>query len=197
MEKPRTSSNEGKAGYSSLGRPKTLKKLGPLRMEVTFLPSDSSWISSEGSSRMMERRRLAGRVVEPVFSTVAAVSVRTLTSRSVAVSRRPVSVVSRRTLERTGRVTLLETMFCMRCRPSRSACLVTVNFMDNGLGDGMPPEVSLDRFSEGLVSKRFSRKSGRNHYRWSCWSRRRTRCRVFGSSAMFFLTSLQAWMTVP
>ena len=111
MEKPRDSSSDGKAGYSSLERPKTLKKLAPLRIEVMLRESVSSSISSAGSSRMIERRRLAGSVVDPAFSMEAGVSVRTLTSRSVAVSCRPVSVVSSSTLERTGNVTLLETMF--------------------------------------------------------------------------------------
>ena len=68
-----------------LRQAKNLEKLWPLRMEAAFFPSTSIWISLEGSSRTMLKRRRAGSVVAPFFSTSASKLPRTPTSRSVVV----------------------------------------------------------------------------------------------------------------
>ena len=104
-------------------------KDGPQRIVAVFLSSTEISISSAGSSRMMEKRRRAGKVVPPASRTSASTVPLTLTSRSVVASRRPFFEARSNTLERIGRVVRVVTTCCTCCSPARKASLLMVNFM--------------------------------------------------------------------
>ena len=109
---------EGRKGRELLLREaENLKKARAAAQRGDVLRVGLDVISEAGSSRTMAERRRAGNVVAPAFSTWAKISERTATSRSVVVRRRPVLVVSRRALVRTGSVErVLTTSGCVADR---------------------------------------------------------------------------------
>ncbi len=124
-----------------------MKKLWPLWMLATFLPSLSNCTSLEGSSRMMVKSRRAGRVVAPASVISASTLQRTPTSRSVVVMLMPLPLVWSRTLERMGSVVRVLTTLWTCCKPSRSFSLLRWNFM-RGTEEGKPGLLKGGRHDE-------------------------------------------------